>query len=707
MTFLNFIEKTQNQFEQMCKTGKLFKANVSGDEVWKTYINSFEKNDDPVFRDPSSTTHTCNLCKNFIRRYGNIVAIVNNELTSIFDVDVDKPYKKVAKNLSKKIKSAKISDVFFETYNELNSLPYESCNKNQDFYKLGLAYNHKMYTAEEAEMYGVVAPDEVRTFNHFNLDLPTRFVDKSNKSIERIKATYRDKYSVFKRAMEEISLDTLYLVKDLIKQGSLLDGNSHLYPVEKYIEFKDKYNNTQLDKDIFCWLETYDLDNSLAKFKNTLIGVLCTELSEGEEINKACKNWNIRVDPVNYHKATAPITQKQINEARKFVEENGYEKSFDRRFATIDDIKASEIKHINSGDGNLKSVSIFDDVKPTTSRHKRNEFKNVEEINIDKFMKDILPSCSSVELFLTNKMANNLVALTTSKHENSKPIFKWDNNYSWTFNGNLAGKSQIKDAVESHGGNIKGVLRFSIMWSEDNNDNSDLDAHCKEPTKHIYYAQKKAPSGGELDIDITDPERFRKSGYKTVENIFYPSTDKMKDGKYLFFVHNFRDDHSQGFKAEIEVDGEIYQYEYEKSLNHNENVKVAEVTLDNGEFHVKHFLPEKNQSKEIWNLETNQFHKVNLICNSPNHWNDNSVGNLHYMFMLEGCKPDTELRTFHNENLKPELLEHRKVMEVLGATNKIEPTDKQLSGVGFNSTIRDEVIVKCSGNFKRMLKIKF
>lgn len=75
--------------------------------------------------------------------------------------------------------------------------------------------------------------------------------------------------------------------------------------------------------------------------------------------------------------------------------------------------------------------------------------------------------------------------------------------------------------------------------------------------------------------------------------------------------------------------------------------------------------------------------------------------------MLEGCKTDSKLRGFHNENLKPELAEHRKVLEVLGATNMVEPAEEQLSGLGFNSTVRDELIVRLSGNFKRMLKIKF
>lgn len=66
-------------------------------------------------------------------------------------------------------------------------------------------------------------------------------------------------------------------------------------------------------------------------------------------------------------------------------------------------------------------------------------------------MSDILPTCTSVEAFLDNKHEGNLVSLTTANAKDSKPIFKWSNNYSWTYNGNLAGKSQIKENVKSAG----------------------------------------------------------------------------------------------------------------------------------------------------------------------------------------------------------------------------------------------------------------
>lgn len=707
-------QKIQEMFDWICQTGKLFRVAMSGQQVWDLYLKSFSKENDPVFRDPNSTSHNCNHCKNFVRRYGNVVGIVEGRIVTMFDVNCDEEYQDSMTAISKAIKASKIQDVFFETFAELNSLPYEKCSKDNLTFRLGIAQNVKRYTKEEAKMYGVVKEGEIKTFNHFHLNLPILFVDDSGKSVEAIMGNYRDSYAVFERGMREIPLDTLLLVRDLIVQGSLMDGQTHLHKIDAFIPYKKTYDGLASNqRENWCWVTSYGLN--IAKFRNELIGVLCTELAEGKEINEACQAWNKRVDPVNYMKATAPITKKQIEEAKKFVEENGYAESFDRRFATMEDIKVSEIMHINAGDGKTKSVSIFDNVKSTSTRHKRSEFDGVEEVPIEKFMKDILPSCTAIEIFLRNSHEGNLVTLTTASGKDSKPIFKWPNNYSWTFNGNLAGKSQIKDAVKERGGKIDGVLRFSIMWAEgDPTDNSDLDAWAKEPggeTIGFSTGYRKDSGGartamsGQLDVDIRLPSSYKHKNI--VENIVWIDKTKMKNGVYKFWVHQYSNRGSKGFKAEIEFDGEIYSYEYNRSLN--SKADVAEVTLENGKFSIKHILPESGvSSREIYGLETNNFHKVNMVCLSPNHWDGNQVGNKHYLFMLEGCECPHAIRSFHNENLVPELLAHRKVMEVLGATNMIEPKKgKQLSGLGFNATVRDEAIVRLSGTHKRVVKIKF
>ena len=717
-----FREKMQQQLNKMVATGKLFRSKVTGDSLWAVYLESFKQGNDPKFRDPASSVHNCNHCKNFVRRYGNIVAFDEDlNMITLFDFVGEGEFENVPEELSKVLNDNEIQDVFFETYDSLNALPYESCSKKNTEFKLGIVSNTKRYTKEEAEMYGVVKPNELRKFEHMSLTLPKQFVPITKESVQALTGKYRDAFHVFNRGMEEIPLDTLNLVKDLIKQGSLLDGTAHLGVIEAIIPLKKQYDDVPSSKRVnWCWVNSYN--NSLAKFKNSLIGVLCSELAEGMELNKACTNWNKRVDPVNYKKAKAPITERQIKEAKLFVEENGYESSFNRRFATIDDIKASEILHINSGEGTIQKISVFDSVKSTSTRHKRSEFDGVEEVSIEKFIKDILPGCTSVEAFLKNNHQRNMVTITTAADDDSKNIFKWNNNYSWTFEGNLTGKSQLAEKVEALGGRIDGVFRFTHSWNEIEPNQSLMDLHvfmpgCQLPDDLFssggpnvvgrrvgWNKRSDAQSGGTQDVDYTSKAP---TGYIPVENITFPDIDRMPDGKYTCMIHNWSHRQSAGKgRAEIAFGDEVYNYIY-PNTSKQRWFKIAEVTKKGTQFTIEHFIDEENSSKEIWGLDSNKFHEVNLVCPSPNHWSDNEIGNKHYFFMLKNAKIPTSMRSFHNENLKGDLVKHRKVMEVLANTTMIEPEEKALAGLGFNSTVRDEVILRLKGTHKRVIKVKF
>lgn len=707
----------QAQFEKMCATGKLFKSSLSGEEVWKLYLSSFKKEDNPVFRDPESSTYNCNCCHNFIHRYGNIVAVdANYNIITIFDIAAPAEYTNSCNAISKALKEKPIVNVFFEAFHILNHLlNYSSVKKADTIFQIGFSKNFKQYTQEDVDKYpGIVKVNEIREFHHMHLFVPKQFIDMSGASIESIIAPYRDSKALLKRAITEIPLDTLILVKELIQQGSLLDGTTHLHKVDKMIElYKDASklqvpltkDSTSLIFDNWCWVASYK--NIYARFRNELIGVLCTELAEGVDINTACINWNKRVDPANYMKAVAPITKKQIEEAKKFVADNGYEESFDRRCATIEDIKAADILHLNVGDGKVKPVSVLDQVIPSaTTRHKRSEFDKVEEVSIEKFMQDILPTCTSVEAFLLSKHKNNLVTLTTSVNKESKPIFKWQNNFSWTYNGNLAGKSQIKEAVKAAGGIVDAVLRFSITWNEDGRDIVDLDAHAVQPDRtEIYFSNyngRKTSMSGMLDIDMIRPLNLG------VENIFWTDEQKMGNGWYRFFIHNYDGGYNKGAKAEIAYKDSVLNFVISENIRGN--IDIASIKIEDGEIvdvkASKYLTDSVDVQAEMYGLNTGEFHKVNLICLSPNHWTDH-VGNKHYFFMLEGCKSPVDIRGFHNENLTSELLQHRKVMEVLGNTLKVKSTDDQLSGLGFNSTVHDEIILRLKGTFKRIIKVKF
>ena len=698
--------KLQAQFDKMCQTGKLFRSKVSGSEVWTTYLTSFE--DDPIFRDPESSTHNCNHCKNFVRRYGNIVAIVDGQIKSIWsDITDAGDYQPSVNACATLLESAGIENIFVETYEMLNSLPYESCSKKANSFQLGVAENGKIYTQEEADKFGRVVAQKRYEFHHLYLNIPKAFISFGSDSEGKILGEAKSRFEVFNRFMREISTDTVILMKDLVAQNSLLDSVQHSQTLRAYIEFKKEYEKASTPE-LFSWVKSVELQG-LAKFGSSLQGEFLKELSEGKELNEACRAYNQRIDPVNYMKAKAPITEAQRKLAEKFVIENGYLSAFTRRLANMEDIKASEILHINRGD-KAATATIFSSVPTNKSRHKRSEFDKVETVSIDKFMSEILPTCSTVELFLEGRMDGNLVNLTTISDSESKQIFKWNNPFSYTFNGNLAGKSQIRDAVKGRGGKVDAQVRVSIHFPKTSD---DYDLHCHEPNgNHIFYRNKRImhPSSGMLDLDAQGTDgNFPPE--KRVENLTYSDISRMPDDDYKLSVNNYsrRGLHTD-FNVETEINGDITTWEFTGITKSN----TASIGILRKKGNEVVYIPSnckeiesKATSKTMWNLESNNFHKVNMMCLTPNHWGTDSVGNKHYLFMLQGCKNPNPVRGFHNEHLISDLMSNRKVLDVLGDSALIPPTDNQIAGVGFNATVRDEVILRLTGSFKRVIKVQF
>ena len=710
MNNIDVYKQFQAQFNSLSERGKLFRSTVTGRQVWETYMRGF--GEDPVFRDPQSSEHNCNTCRNFFERYGNIVAVDEDlNIITMYDGETSDEYRESFRLMSELLKGAPIGGVFVETFNNLNFLPYEQTNKNAEDFALGISQNVKQYTQEEADKYGVVEAGRVYTFHHFMVRLRREFVTFTNESVDSLTARYREDKVQFEKGLNTITPDTLELVIDLIKQGSLLNGVAYQTKVEAYLHEARVYADVPQEKrDAWLWVTSYK--NPFARFRTELIGTLCTELAEGKELAKACTDWNKRVDPANYMKAKAPITQQMIDAAKAFVTENGYEQSFNRRCATMEDIKVCDILHANAGDGTVKPVSIFDGLKPTATRHKSSEFDGVPEVGIDEFMRDILPTCKAVEVYLQNRMEKNFVTLTAPAVADSKPIFKWPNNFGWTYNGNLAGKSEIREAVKQAGGFVDAYFRFSILWNENGQDICDLDAHAIEPDRteiffgsnNISKGKPKTRCGGCLDIDMIRPKSIG------VENIYWTEPEKLDDGKYEMWIANYDDGPNIMTKAEVAIGDQVFQYEIPRRITGGQPVCVAVVIIKDGKLaDIKHSDYLKDGSgivREIYGLRTCEFHRVSLVCLSPNYW-QSEVGHKHYFFMLDGAKAPKAIRGFHNEFLTADLLDHRKVMEVLGQTQQVESTDGQLSGLGFNATVRDEMVVRTTGSDSRIIRIKF
>ena len=683
MNFVEMRDKLIEHFNEMTKdTTHIFEVNLDKDELYNLYLDSFPLGTNEIFR--KRRYHDCSCCRHFIKSIGNVITIKNNKITTIWDFKInDTAYQPVLDKLSEFVKSHTVSDVYMSKFQNIGTLQNFERKENAELIK----------------------------WEHFYLELPNKFVNLTNRSIADIKGDYRDTKNVFRRSLEEISKDALLTILDLINTNTLYRGEEWKAILTEFYKYKKEYDKltTEIEKDNFAWENSVKAGISIGRIRNHSIGTLLINVSDGMDLDTAVRKYEQIVAPSNYKRSKPIYTKKMLEDAQNKIIELGYLESLDRRYATLDDITVNNILFSNK-DASKRIVgvnNIFDEMEKDITVNPK-KFSKVEEVTIDKFITDILPNLTEVELYLDNKLTSNMVSLIAPKNKDSKTMFKWNNNFSWGYSGNMT-DSMLKERVKNAGGKVDGDLRFSIQWNDTSEySQNDLDAHCIEPSgTHIFFNHKKSDiTQGELDVDIINP----KNGVPAVENITWQDRKTMKVGTYRFYVNQYSNRGGRdGFRAEIEFDGQIYSFDYTKELRQGENVVVAEVTLDsNGNFSIKELLPSNVSSKDIWNVKTNQFIPVSVICYSPNWWdNQTGIGHKHLFFMLKGCINNENPNGFYNEFLNNELFKHRKVMEALGSKLRVEDNDEQLSGVGFSTTKRNEVVLKMKGNTERIIKVKF
>lgn len=685
MDFIKFKEIMQNHFAEMTKDVKcLFEVEVDKDELWNLYLDSFPAGTNEIYRERRE--YDCSCCKQFIRNIGNAVVIKNNQIHTIWDLELnDTTYQPVVDALSAYIKSHAVTNIYVSK-----------------FKKIGTDHNREQLNN-----------GEIVKWDHFYLELPDVLVNRSCRSVGDIQGEFRDTRNVFKRSMDEISEESVLTVLELISQNSLYKGEEWKAVLEQFVTYKQNYDKleTEIEKENYAWENSVIAGSVIGRIRNHSIGTLLVNISEGMELDTAVRKYEVIVAPINYKRPKAIYTKKMLEDAKKTIDELGYMDSLARRFATLDDISVNNILFSNKDAvkrirGQRAAMDVFDEMADEVSIDVK-KFSKVDEIGITDFIKNVLPTAKELEVFLENRHTTNMVSLIAPENADSKTMFKWNNGFSWAYTGNIT-DSIMKENVKAAGGKVDGDLRFSMQWNDEDYNPNDFDAHCKEPNGyHIYYGNngRLSLSGGVLDVDIINPIRNKVA----VENITYANRRDMMDGVYQLFVHCYSNNGGKsGFKAEVEFDGSIYSFVYNRPLKDGEVVQVAEVTLKNGVFSIKELIPSSVSSKEVWNTHTNGFVPVSVVMYSPNYWDEqDGIGHRHYFFMLKDCiNPETP-NGFYNEFLKNDLVQHKRVFEALGSKMSVGDVEDQLSGIGFSATKHNDILVKVKGTSERVLRIKF
>jgi hypothetical protein len=679
MDFKVFKNEVAAQFERMQKHD-MFRVDILNekdesiikDKLWETYLSSFPPGTNLKYKE--RTEFDCQCCRQFIRAVGSVVAIINGKKVTVWDV-VSGGFLPVAERLAALVHSAKITDVFLHT-------------------------EHTAGTEKSLQQ----TPDGIITWEHFFVKIPAANYVAGVELGTKL-GLARSTRDVFHRALRELTPDAVTTVLDLINQGSLYRGEEHKFAVESFRKYLEEFRdlNSPEEQELYSWSKVKNAVGSVTGIRNTSIGTLLVDLSDGKELEHAVASFEAKVAPINYKRPTALVTKAMIEKAQKAIVDLGLSTALERRYATIQDITINNILFADRDAKKSMMGDVFDTLKEASAENPKN-FDKVEEIGIEAFIKNVLPNAESIELMLENRHSSNLVSLIAPTDPTAAEMFKWPNRFSWSYTGELA--DSIKERVKVAGGNVAGDLRCSLSWFN----LDDLDLHMYEPGGYeIYFANARrlSPNRGVLDVDMNAGVGRTRTA---VENISYQDRGSMKEGIYKLFVHNFaqRETIDVGFEVEVEFDGAIHSMHYGKALKDRSQVAVMDLHYSKRSgFKIVNSLPSSQASRILWGVPTQAFRKVSVMMMSPNFWDDKTVGNKHYFFMLDGCLNDGKARGFFNEFFKEELTPHRKVLEMVGSKMRTDESDRQLSGLGFSSTQRNSVLCRVKGSFNRVVKITF
>jgi len=670
MSFSIFADAVHAQYNSMAKN-ELFVVDV--EDIFASYLAAFPEGTNPIFR--QRTEHDCNCCKNFIRNLGRLIELrPDGTRRSAWSGlhDLPEPYRTVASRLEMLVLQAPIVSVYRTKERQYGT------EQNRDNHDINIVWKH--FHGRVADKHFSAQPDKLRG--------------------------ERDAiHQVLNRGLNEITDGDIATVLDLIEAKALYRGEEHVKSIKEFRLLRQQYVMA-VDREAFVWS---NLDNKAARFRNTVIGTLLVDLAEGVELEKAVKKFEAKVAPENYKRPTALITPKMIEQAVATLQELGLEDAVERRYAVIEDVNVTDVLFVdNEVRGKMKG-GLTDLLMGSAKVKSQTSSKDAKPISIGDFMK---LGASQISLMLSNEQLANFVSLTAPKHADTGRLLAWKNDFAWMYDGELA-DTGMRERVKAAGGRVDGPFRFTHSWNHEGRENQSLmDLHVLFPgSGQPEQGQHSLPganrvgwdrrtdglTGGKQDVDYTDAAPV---GYIPIENIAFPEVRRMPEGVYNCYIHNWsrRGTNRGGFKAQIELNGVVYDYDYAPPMALNEWVHVAAVTLKNGQFSIDHKIPSSSSPTEKWGVKTLTPVRVDTILLSPNHWDGaGAVGNKHWFFMLDGCKNPDSTRGFLNEYLRGDLAPHRKVFEVLSSKTKCPPSDSQLSGVGFSSTRRDKVIAIADG----------
>lgn len=116
LEFKPFKQELENNFIKICNENEhLFEVELDKGQLWDIYLNTIPPEDNKIFK--VRREFDCSCCRHFIKSIGNVVAIQNGKVVSIWDFESkESKWSVVTKTLSEYVKKFPITNVYLSKF---------------------------------------------------------------------------------------------------------------------------------------------------------------------------------------------------------------------------------------------------------------------------------------------------------------------------------------------------------------------------------------------------------------------------------------------------------------------------------------------------------------------------------------------------------------------------------------------------------------